>query len=233
MSLILGFNTSNGCSSVAISNSQQILAFYEELQPHMQAERILVLIEEVLKKAGLRYNDLDYLVTMRGPESFTAIRIALATATGISMGAKNITPFAVTNFELSYYRAIEQVSTYSAIIVLLNAYRGQVYMQEFDQQGNADEARLIDVTDALELLKKCSQNTVVVGNGLQVLAKEISKLDQLIILPRFPRIKAVHLCRYADDYIKTGKKTSPLQPLYIRPPDAKLPARGVMSKHLL
>ena len=225
MSLILGFNTSSGCSSVAISKGQQILAFHEELRPHMQAERILVLIEMALKSAGLKYNDLDYVVTTRGPESFTAIRIALATATGISMGAKNIKAFAVTNFELSHYRALEQVSNYNKVIVLLNAYRNQLYLQEFDKQGHANEAKLMDIPDVLQILANCPKDTVIAGHGLQVIADKIDAMDQIIILPRFTRIKAVHLCRYADECIKSGENQHPLQPLYIRPPDAKVPTK--------
>lgn len=222
MPLILGFDTSNSCSSVAITSGQQLLVFFEELRPHMQAERILVLIEMALKQAKLKYQDLDYLVTTRGPDSFTSIRIALATATGISMGAKNIKPFAVSNFQLSHYRAIEQVSNCSKIVILLNAHRSQVYLQEFDQTEQQSEAQLMDIEDALQLLRSCPKNTAIAGNALQIIASEIMDMDHLIILPRFPRIKAVHLCRYADEYIKSGKQLHPLQPLYIRPPDAKI-----------
>lgn len=225
MPLILGFNTSNGCSSVAITSGQQVLAFYEELQPHMQAERILVLIEMALKRANLEYNDLDYVVTTRGPDSFTAIRIALATAVGINMAAGNIQSFAVTNFELSHYRALEQISTYSKIVILLNAYRNQFYLQEFDQEKNPGQPQLVDIDDALQMLKSCPKDTAIAGHGLQIIANEVNDMEHLIILPRFPRVKAVHLCRYADDCIKSGNNLHPLQPLYIRPPDAKLPRK--------
>ena len=225
MSLILGFDTSSNSSSVAISRGQHILAFYEELRPHMQAEQILILIEKALHKIGRSYRDLDYLVTTCGPGSFTGIRIGLATAVGIRIAAPNIKDFSVSNFELSHYRALEQIFEYDRIIILLNAYRNQIYLQEFGRNQQPKDPQLLDIEEVLEMLKSSPKNTTIAGNALQILAGELHKFEHLIVLPRFPRVKAVHLCRYADECIKSGKKLRPLQPLYIRPPDAKISAK--------
>jgi hypothetical protein len=48
---------------------------------------------------------------------------------------------------------------------------------------------------------------------------EIKEIERLIILPRFHTIKALHIARLADDMINKGQ-INPIEPLYIRPPDA-------------
>jgi FkbM family methyltransferase len=64
------------------------------------------------------------------------------------------------------------------------------------------------------------------------LTVETVKLDDQIkenvnitILPRFARINAPQVCKYADEKINKGEVNQEIGPLYIRPPDAKIPTK--------
>jgi len=218
---ILCFDVSSNSCSVAISRGQKILAFEQELKPSMQAERLLVMIESALASVDMHYNDLDYLAVTTGPGSFTGIRIGLAAAHGI-LRASNMQPVAISNFEAAYYRLSMQVRDYDCAFIMLNAYRNQLYVQEFSKEGEQPTPKLMDNSAMREMLLSKQGKIACAGSGLAVIYEHIQDLDNLIILPRFPIIKALHVARFADDQINNGI-LKPIAPLYIRPPDAIVP----------
>ncbi len=250
MRKILAFDCVNNNCSVAVSQGQTILSFTRFDTPSRQAEALVPIIENSLKTLGFIYDDLDYIVSTNGPGSFTGIRIGLATARGLALasGKKAIT---ITNFELSFYRALEQVKYCKKIYVLINAYRNQIYVQEFtigadndlntqasdlfsNRIGNRDkiiltnaftacEPAIMDNEQVISILQNDKNNSIVVGSGLALIYPLIKDLKHLRLLPRFPVVTARHLCIYADLKLSAGYDAcSP--PLYIRPPDAKLPS---------
>lgn len=220
---ILAFDTANNTASVALSDNNNILAYAEELRPSMQAENLMPMIEQVMKAAQCSYDELDYLAVTNGPSSFTGIRIGLAVAKGILFAKKNIRGVAVSNFEHAYFRAIGQVKDYDKIYVFLNAYRSQLYLQIFDRSGKTNEPLLIDFDYAIELLKNEKGNIVCCGSGLEFIYTQVKNLPNIIILPRFARVKAFIICRYVASILADKTElNSAIEPLYIRPPDAKI-----------
>ncbi|HJD65796.1 MAG TPA: tRNA (adenosine(37)-N6)-threonylcarbamoyltransferase complex dimerization subunit type 1 TsaB [Rickettsia endosymbiont of Bembidion nr. Transversale] len=220
---ILAFDTANNTASVALSDNNNILAYAEELRPSMQAENLMPMIEQVMKAAQCSYDELDYLAVTNGPGSFTGIRIGLAVAKGILFAKKNIRGVAVSNFEHAYFRAIGQVKDYDKIYVFLNAYRSQLYLQIFDRSGKTNEPLLIDFDYAIELLKNEKGNIVCCGSGLEFIYTQVKNLPNIIILPRFARVKAFIICRYVASILADKTElNSAIEPLYIRPPDAKI-----------
>jgi tRNA threonylcarbamoyladenosine biosynthesis protein TsaB len=221
---ILAFDTTNNSVSVAISEGERILAYNEELRPSMQAETIVPMIEDGLKKAKLSYNEIDYLAVTNGPGSFTGIRIGLSVAKGILL-ATEIKGIALSNFEFSHFRASTQIKNYEKIYIFLNAYRGQVYSQVFNQIGQATAPTLLSYEQAIELLEKAQGIIGCAGSGVEQIYQKINNVGNIIILPRFARVKSMHICKYLAGKLLIGQ-TSPtiIEPLYIRPPDAKLPS---------
>ncbi|WP_419234750.1 tRNA (adenosine(37)-N6)-threonylcarbamoyltransferase complex dimerization subunit type 1 TsaB [Rickettsia endosymbiont of Nabis limbatus] len=220
---ILAFDTANNTASVALSYNDNILAYAEELHPSMQAENLMPMIEQVMKASHCSYDELDYLAVTNGPGSFTGIRIGLACAKGILFAKENIKGIAVSNFEHAYFRAIRQVKDYDKIYVFLNAYRSQLYLKIFDKSGKANEPLLIDFDYAIELLKNEEGNIVCCGSGLEFIYTQVKNLPNIIILPRFARVKAFIICRYVASLLaNSAELNSAIEPLYIRPPDAKI-----------
>ncbi len=220
---ILAFDTANNTASVAISENHIILAYIEELRPSMQAESIMPMIEKALIIAKLSYCDIDYLVVTNGPGSFTGIRIGLSVAQAILL-ASNIKGTTISNFDFSYYRASMQVKNYNKIYIFLNAYRGQLYSQNFDNNGQSSDPILVDYSQAVELLKQESGINVCAGSGVELIYEQIKCNKNIIILPRFTRVKSIHICKYiADKIAKNLTLNNKIEPLYIRLADAKIP----------
>jgi tRNA threonylcarbamoyl adenosine modification protein YeaZ len=221
MNKILCFDVSSNSCSVAIAEGQNILSFEQEMRPSMQAESLMVMIERALKNTDTQYKDLNYLAVTVGPGSFTGIRIGLAVAKGILYTSK-MQGVAIDNFESANYRLKMQVKEYDSAFVILNAYRNQVYVQEFVQNGDKTKPALINNTDIIDLLKQRKNHTICTGSGMSVIYPELKNLDNLTILPRFPTVRAIHIARLADDKINNNE-FSPIEPLYIRPPGAVIP----------
>ncbi len=216
MNKILCFDVSNNSCSVAISEGQNILFFEQEMRPSVQAENLMVMIERGLKETGKNYQDLDYLAVTVGPGSFTGIRIGLAAAKGI-LYTSDMKGIGINNFEAAYYRVQMQVKDCASAFVILNAYRHQVYVQEFMHGKAKGESMLIDNSDIITKLKNKKVSTICTGSGMHVLYPELKNSEYLTILPRFPTIKAMHIARLADDKINKGE-IAEVEPLYIRPP---------------
>lgn len=219
---ILTFDTSNSTISVAICEGKTLLACQEELRPSMQAERLVPMIAEILASCQLSYQQIDYLGVINGPGSFTGVRIGLAAAQGIVL-ATNIIGAAVTNFELIHYRARQQVCSYDKIMVIIDAYRRQLYCQIFDQAGNSTTPLLVDYHSVIAWLKRQTGQIICAGSGAAVIYQQIKHCCHINILPRLSRVKALYIGRYLYGQIITKMPLKALSPLYIRPPDAKIP----------
>ncbi len=218
MNKILCFDVSNNNCSVAIARGQEILSFKQELTPSIQAEKLMIMIESAFKEAAMDYSDIDYLAVTVGPGSFTGIRIGLAAAKGL-LYASNIEGVAITNFEAAFYRLKMQVKEFDSAIIMLNAYRNQLYVQQFFQDGTMLDPMLIDSDSIKAYLENQSGRVVCTGSGLKEVYAQIKDMNRLVLLPRFPIVRAIHIARYADDKINAGRIDS-IEPLYIRPPDA-------------
>ncbi len=217
---ILAFDTSNAKCSVVIADDDRIIATASSLAPNQQAELLLLLIEQALEKAGLEYKDLDFLAVTTGPGSFTGVRIGLAAAEGIIFGS-NIEPIVINSLEAINFRALEHARNFDRSIVLMNAYRGQLYVQSFDSAGVAlSNPDVIDNQEVMDYLHSLPGKMVLTGSGLEF----IDQSFDAIMLPRFPLPNARNLARLAYSKIRQNNYSTDLSPVYIRLPDAKVKA---------
>jgi tRNA threonylcarbamoyl adenosine modification protein YeaZ len=211
---ILAFDTSNNSVSVAISCNGTILSYIEELNPSMQAERIIPMIEQSFEQSALSYDDIDYLGVINGPGSFTGTRVGLSVAQAILFGSA-IKGTIVTNFQIAHFRTMQQVKNYDMIIIILSASRNQLYVQIFIQDKESNAPFLIECSMLLDLLVHKHQHIICAGNGVSMIYHQIKHLRNVTILPRFPKIKALHICKYLNIKLKKNNELSPIQPLYI------------------
>jgi hypothetical protein len=79
----------------------------------------------------------------------------------------------------------------------------------------------MESSEAVELITSTTSEIIIcAGSGLEVIYEQIKIIKNIIILPRFSRVKALHICRYIDDFLPNYN--SRIEPLYIRLPDAKI-----------
>ncbi|HEY8576635.1 MAG TPA: tRNA (adenosine(37)-N6)-threonylcarbamoyltransferase complex dimerization subunit type 1 TsaB [Devosia sp.] len=96
------------------------------------AELIFGRIAALLSRNGLAYADLQRVVTTTGPGSFTGLRIGLSAARGIGL-ARNIPVVGLSSL------VALSLSAQGPATVLLDARRGEAYLQTFSGPGAALE----------------------------------------------------------------------------------------------
>ena len=83
-SLVLALDAASPLVSVALGRGGRVLAARAE-PISRSSRRLLEMVAEVLAEAGVELARVEGLAALRGPGSFTGLRIALATALGLQM----------------------------------------------------------------------------------------------------------------------------------------------------
>lgn len=153
--IILALDSCYGICSVAIQINGQTISSIKESVKHKQAELLLPMIESALRKAQLKYVDLEYVAVTIGPGSFTGIRIGLSVAYAIvTTLAKPI--IGITSLESIAWQHRED----QQIICALDAGRNQFYFQQFNNQKAIGKPNLIKRDE----LEKLAVSIPVIGN---------------------------------------------------------------------
>lgn len=95
---VLGFDTSAAHCAAAVVLDDRILACRIEPMEKGQAERLMILLAEVLAEAGITYSELAAIGVGTGPGNFTGVRISVAAARGLAL-ALAVPAIGVTGFE--------------------------------------------------------------------------------------------------------------------------------------
>lgn len=83
---LMAIDAATDACSVAIELDGRYLE-RAEVRPREHADRLLVMVDELLKQAEVRLTDLDAIVYGAGPGAFTGVRIAVSVAQGLASGA--------------------------------------------------------------------------------------------------------------------------------------------------
>jgi len=126
--ICLSFDTSAKVASVAVLEDKKTLASYSVDNGLTQSELILPMAEDIMKKLGLSYSDIELLATSVGPGSFTGVRIGVSLVKGLSFG-KGIPCVGVSTLEA----LAENLRGLPGVIVpVMDARRSQVYNALFE-----------------------------------------------------------------------------------------------------
>jgi len=133
MSRILSIDTSNALCSVALSDAGQI-TFSVSNEPRQHARRILPMIAELLAAGNLRSSDLDAIAVVRGPGSFTGLRIGAGVAQGLAFGA-GIPVIGVSALEIIAMKAHRAIG-HNHLLVGVCAREGEIYSAAYSRGEN-------------------------------------------------------------------------------------------------
>lgn len=185
------------------------------------AERLLPVLEQARAAAGLALADLDGFAATIGPGSFTGIRTALATARGLALATGKPVRGVTTTAALAAAALAARPGL--AVAAVIDARRGEVYLQVFDAQlAPLGDAVLLPVADAVARLP--AGPLLLVGSGGSLLRDAamhgMDERNDLELSAADPDPDPVLVARLA---LAMPAPERPPGPLYIRPPDAALP----------
>lgn len=186
------------------------------------AETLAPLIAELLAEAGCAPAELGGIACVRGPGSFTGIRVALATVLGLSRGCG--VPMAGLDY-LPLLAATAAKQATGAVVAITYARTGQVYLQTFLADGEllpmGPPVALTVAEAALAVAEAAAVGPLhLVGEGAArsrdaflaaaplaaILGPETFEPDPEVVLAAAARARYSH---------------TPLEPLYLRPCDAE------------
>ncbi len=132
MASILCIETSTANCSVALSRNEEILSERQSCAGNDHAAKIAVFIDEVLREAALRPEDLDAVAVGKGPGSYTGLRIGVATAKGLAYALQkpllSVSPLQAMAWEaVSRLRKTDDVPAEALFCPMTDAGRMEVY----------------------------------------------------------------------------------------------------------
>ena len=82
--IVLGIESATALCGVALVASGAVQADTRIVQKNVHAEKLLTLVDEVLRKSGRTLHEVSGIAISIGPGSFTGLRIGLSVAKGLS-----------------------------------------------------------------------------------------------------------------------------------------------------
>ena len=210
---VLAIDTALAACGIAIVRDGQTLWSERRVMGRGQAEVLLPLVKAAMASAGLAFADLDLIAVTVGTGSFTGIRTGIAAARGLALAAgKPIV--GITTLDVLAAAAGPQAVP---VVALIDAHRGEVYA------GLAGSAPFASpLSDILAVLPP--GRLALVGSGAPLVAVLAPDRCDVLDLASDPDPRV--LARLgADRFAALGAAAlPPAVPLYLRAPDAKLPA---------
>jgi tRNA threonylcarbamoyladenosine biosynthesis protein TsaB len=131
---ILALDTATENCSAALLIEGQLHAT-EELIDRGHAERILPMVDELLRAAHLRLAELTAIAFGRGPGSFTGVRLAASVTQGLACGAGlGVVP--VSDLRAVAQRALELSGAPPRVLVCNDARMHEVYWGCFERSSD-------------------------------------------------------------------------------------------------
>jgi tRNA threonylcarbamoyladenosine biosynthesis protein TsaB len=133
---ILSIETATSRCSVAVHADGELISLLEIAEPGAHAEKLMLLIDAAVEKAGLHLKDMNAIAVSAGPGSYTGLRIGVSTAKGLAFGLGKPLIGIGTLHALASALVL---SDGDFVIPMLDARRMEVYLEVFDWKLNSVE----------------------------------------------------------------------------------------------
>jgi tRNA threonylcarbamoyladenosine biosynthesis protein TsaB len=208
--IVLGLDTCLSSCSVAVLDGERMLASAREVMARGHQERLAPMARDVMTEAGLAFDAIDRIAVTVGPGSFTGLRVGIAFAKGLA--------FALGKPAVGI-GALEALAAQAKGLVFpaIDARRGQLYLQAFDDGAALMAPDAVTAEVAAARIAELSQGRpfTLIGSGAALLAD---------FAPSATVIAAEGADARDVARLASARAPGPLKPLYLRAPDAKLPA---------
>ena len=202
---ILGVDTSNKIASVAIYENDKLLGekFSDDQKTH--SEKVLPIIDELLKEINVSIQEIDQFVVCTGPGSFTGIRIGVSLVKGMAEGlGKKV--IGVTSLQGLLNSTIENACA------VIDARHENVYAQ-YKVDGKYSEARCMNIQELIDELPQAK--LTFVGDAVNV-HKELIEKNNYEISGEKQIQSASDLISYVLKNNLEAKSPEEVNPVYLR-----------------
>jgi tRNA threonylcarbamoyladenosine biosynthesis protein TsaB len=217
---ILAVDTALGACSVAVLDGGKVLAHKFELMNRGHAEVLAPMVEETMRVAGISFALLDRFAVTTGPGTFTGQRVGLAFMRGLRVALKKpLTGVTTLEAMCAAARAESGLANAAAIH---DAKRGEAYLSIAIDGEPVSAPKLVLLEGAASIIAKATGRKVAfAGTAAQCVAQDFAALGCDAAITSIRQPDALWVARLALTSPASDKAPSPL---YLRAPDAKLPA---------
>ncbi|MEE1928037.1 tRNA (adenosine(37)-N6)-threonylcarbamoyltransferase complex dimerization subunit type 1 TsaB [Streptomyces sp. TRM 70351] len=213
--LLLALDTATPAVTVALHNGARVLAARDQVDARRHGELLLPAVDGTLADAGRTLHDVTHLVVGVGPGPYTGLRVGLATAAAFS-AALGIPVHGLCTLDgIAYAAGLAGVK--GPFTAATDARRKEVYWARYaDARTRTGEPAVDRPADIAAQVA----GVPAVGAGAALYADTFTGL-----LPGAPQhASAAALAALAAARLADGEPFLPPLPLYLRRPDAKVPA---------
>lgn len=164
---ILAIDTSSLVATVAIMEDDNLLSEYTINSPMTHSQKLMPMMEELLKNNDMKIKDIDMIAVSLGPGSFTGVRIGVSTVKGLAH------PFKTPIMGVSSIEAMAMNIPYcdKLICPIMDARRNQVYTGIYTWKGQElvelQNNVPLTVDELVERLKSTDREVVFLGDGIK------------------------------------------------------------------
>ena len=220
---ILALDTSDRVLSVALSiNSSR---WYMEIDDGSRHSELLMdCIDLLCKKADFNPDKLDSVVCMKGPGSFTGLRIGFSAAKGLA-SALGIPVYSIPTLDCLAYH----LSVWPGLVIPSMDAKKNCFFSAIYQNGKRLTGYLDSSSEELssEILKISSnyESIILTGSGAEMLKTQITTHisgKQVVIDPEYRKGRAGELIKITNNASITLDNSIDSGPAYFRKSDAEL-----------
>jgi tRNA threonylcarbamoyladenosine biosynthesis protein TsaB len=215
---ILAADTALGACSVAVLEDARVLAHRFEAMERGHAEALAPMVEDAMRVSGIGFADIDRLAVTTGPGTFTGQRVGLAFMRGLRIALKK--PLTgVTTLEAMCAAAIDEATTQYAASIH-DARRGEAYLALASKSGVLIAPEIL----ALEEVAPRIARAIPQGSSLALAGTAAERIAEKLKEGRATSIRQPDALWVARLALAAPEPSEAPHPLYLRAPDAKLPA---------
>jgi tRNA threonylcarbamoyladenosine biosynthesis protein TsaB len=211
---LLAVDTALGACSVAVVDGDTVLAHRFEEMTRGHAEALAPMVEAAMRQAGVAFTELDRLAVTTGPGTFTGQRVGLAFMRGVRVALKKPL-IGITTLE-----AMAAATGSARAAAIHDAKRDEAYLLLREKDATILEPMVMPFEEAVARIRTFG-SCALCGTGAVMAAAALGN-DFAVTEIRQP--DALWVARLA---MTRPAPDQPPAPLYLRAPDAKLPAGSV------
>lgn len=203
----LAIDTSALTPVVVIQRSDKTIVKPKLIPERKAGESLAMLVDDCLKQANLKPQQIDRIGIGRGPGSFTGLRIGFSFVKGFSLRMNNIPVVTVCSYAVT---AKEFLFANSFVAVIGDARAGELFVRLFGV-GYSEEVILCSIDQFKEQLEK----NMAAGRDVMVVARDAIAEVSVREGRAFPE----SLCELVR--VALESKTQGLEPNYVKQANAK------------
>lgn len=232
--LILAINTASSRTGIALfkvkvpkssAENLQIPILAEDSWPakNNEAEKLMPAIANLLKTARQNLTDIKQIYVIKGPGSFTGLRVGITVANTIAY-LNNCELFGLSTFE--YWHSASQATGSDNLTVLIYAGSGGVYLSEYARStSEISEPEIINLSELNQKFesKKIKSITGDISPAQIAILKNIKFIK---IKKTFAEIMKPIIEKKIQKSIMRQSRVTPvkiIRPLYIKEPGITIP----------